>query len=152
MIMDTKRKSVRTVLFQAFSSAFVKDILDNPVYMGKIAYGRRRTERSLEQEMRCTWSNRMSFHLRGQHEAIISEEDWHLAQEKRKVNAFRREKVTDPEHAHILSGILKCPCCGKSLYGNIAKAHSKRQENPILLLLQKHVGSNWSQMHLPREH
>jgi site-specific DNA recombinase len=24
-----------------------------------------------------------------------------------------------------LSGILKCPCCGKSLYGNIAKAHSK---------------------------
>ena len=24
-----------------------------------------------------------------------------------------------------MSGILKCPCCGKSLYGNIAKAHSK---------------------------
>ena len=31
----------------------------------------------------------------------------------------------DIEHAHILSGLLKCPCCGKSLYGNIAKAHSK---------------------------
>ena len=57
--------------------------------------------------------------------AIISEEDWNLAQDKRKANAFRREKVIDPEHAHILSGILKCPCCGKSLYGNIAKAHSK---------------------------
>ena len=27
-----------------FSSNFVKDVLDNPVYMGKIAYGRRRTE------------------------------------------------------------------------------------------------------------
>lgn len=25
----------------------------------------------------------------------------------------------------VLSGLLKCPCCGKSLYGNIAKAHSK---------------------------
>ena len=61
----------------------------------------------------------------GKHEAIISEEDWSLAQEKRKVNAYRREKVNDPTHAHILSGILKCPCCGKSLYGNIAKAHSK---------------------------
>lgn len=24
-----------------------------------------------------------------------------------------------------MSGILKCPCCGKNLYGNIAKAHSK---------------------------
>ena len=61
----------------------------------------------------------------GKHEAIISEEDWNLAQEKRKINAYRRGKVNDPTHAHILSGILKCPCCGKSLYGNIAKAHSK---------------------------
>ena len=61
----------------------------------------------------------------GQHEAIISEQDWDLAQAKRKSNSFRREKVNDPNHAHILSGILKCPCCGKSMYGNIAKAHSK---------------------------
>ena len=61
----------------------------------------------------------------GQHEVIISEEDWYLAQEKRKINSFKREKVNNPDHAHILSGILKCPCCGKSMYGNIAKAHSK---------------------------
>jgi site-specific DNA recombinase len=61
----------------------------------------------------------------GQHEAIISEEDWYLAQEKRKINSFKREKVNNPDHAHILSGILKCPCCGKSMYGNIARAHSK---------------------------
>ena len=59
------------------------------------------------------------------HEAIIWVEDWNLAQEKRKINAYRRKKVNDHTHAHILSGILKCPCCGKSLYGNIAKAHSK---------------------------
>ena len=61
----------------------------------------------------------------GHHEAIISETDWKLAQEKRKANNFKREKVHDIEHAHILPGLLKCPCCGKSLYGNIAKAHSK---------------------------
>ena len=28
-----------------FSRSFVQDVLDNPVYMGKIAYGRRRTEK-----------------------------------------------------------------------------------------------------------
>lgn len=61
----------------------------------------------------------------GQHEAIVSEEDWKMAQEKRKLNAYKREKINNPEHAHILSGILRCPCCGKSLYGNISKAHSK---------------------------
>ena len=58
----------------------------------------------------------------GIHEAIISEEDWNLAQEKRSKNNYKREKIHDPEHAHILSGVLKCPCCGKGMYGNIAKA------------------------------
>lgn len=61
----------------------------------------------------------------GQHAAIISEEDWYLAQEKRKRNSFKREKVNNPDHAHVLSGILRCPCCGKGMYGNIAKAHDR---------------------------
>ena len=109
-----------------FSSNFVKDVLDNPVYMGKIAYGRRRTEKKLgtRNEMHVVEQDEFPVYA-GKHEAIISEEDWNLAQVKRKKNAFQREKVNDPDHVHILSGLLKCPCCGKSLYGNIAKAHSK---------------------------
>ena len=82
-------------------------------------------------------------------EAIISEEDWYLAQEKRKINSFRREKVNNPDHAHILSGILKCPCYGKSMYGNIAKAHSKdryaassRRKSPAITF----IGSYWHLM------
>ena len=109
-----------------FSSNFVKDVLDNPIYMGKIAYGRRRTEKKqgTRNEMHVVEQSEFNVY-EGQHEVIISEEDWALAQEKRKRNAFKREKVNKPDHAHILSGILKCPCCGKNLYGNIAKAHSK---------------------------
>ena len=109
-----------------FSATFVKSIIDNPIYMGKIAYGRRRTEKKLgaRNEMHVVTQSEFPVYD-GQHEAIISEEDWNLAHEKRKVNAYRREKINDPEHAHILSGILKCPCCGKSLYGNVSKAHSK---------------------------
>lgn len=109
-----------------FSANFVKDVLDNPVYMGKIAYGRLKTEKKLgtRNEMRVV--EQLEFPIYdGQHEAVISEEDWRLAQEKRKSNIYRREKINNSEHAHILSGILKCPCCGKSLYGNISKAHSK---------------------------
>ena len=34
-------------------------------------------------------------------------------------------KLENGELAHILSGILKCPCCGKGMYGNIAKAGRK---------------------------
>ena len=109
-----------------FSASFVKSIIDNLIYMGKIAYGRRRTEKKIgaRNEMHVVAQSEFPVY-EGQHNAIVSEEDWNLAHEKRKVNAYRREKVNDPEHAHILSGILKCPCCGKSLYGNVSKAHSK---------------------------
>ena len=101
------------------SSSFIKKIIDNPVYMGKIAYGRRRTEKKTGTRNETHVVEQSEFPVyEGIHEAIISEEEWNLAHK----NNNRREKIHDPEHAHILSGILKCPCCGKGMYGNIAKA------------------------------
>ena len=137
-----KKKIRQNGTIPGFSSNFVKDILDNPVYMGKIAYGRRRTEKKLgtRNEMHVVEQDEFPIYD-GQHEAIISEEDWNLAQDKRKANAFRREKVIDPEHAHILSGILKCPCCGKSLYGNIAKAHSKDKKTRYYYYCKNTLGA-----------
>ena len=111
---------------EAYDDYFLKKIIDNPVYMGKIAYGRRRTEKKTgtRNEMHVVEQSEFPVY-EGIHEAIISEEEWNLAQEKRSKNNYRREKIHDPEHAHILSGILKCPCCGKGMYGNIAKAGRK---------------------------
>ena len=116
-----------------FSSSFIKKIIDNLVYMGKIAYGRRRTEKKTGTRNETHVVEQSDFPVyEGVHVAIIAEEDWELAQEKRSKNNYRREKVHDPEHAHILSGILKCPCCGKEMYGNIAKAGRKDNKTRYL--------------------
>ena len=116
-----------------FSASFIKKIIDNPVYMGKIAYGRRRTEKKTGTRNETYVVEQSDFPVyEGIHEAIIAEEDWELAQEKRSKNNYRREKIHDPEHAHILSGILKCPCCGKGMYGNIAKAGRKDNKTRYL--------------------
>ena len=110
----------------AFSASFVVAVIDNPVYMGKIAYGRRRTEKKIgtRNEMHKVSQNEFGLYD-GQHEAIVTEEVWQLAHEKRQKTNFQREKVRDPNHAHVLSGILKCPGCGKGMYGNISTPHKK---------------------------
>ena len=101
--------------------------------MGKIAYGRRRTEKKTGTRNETYVVEQSDFPVYERiHEAIIAEEDWELAQEKRSKNNYRREKIHDPEHAHILSGILKCLCCGKGMYGNIAKAGRKDNKTRYL--------------------
>lgn len=94
--------------------------------MGKIAYGCRRTEKKTGTRNETHVVEQSDFPVyEGVHEVIIAEEDWELVQKKRSKNNYRREKIHAPEHAHILSVILKCPCCGKGMYGNIAKAGRK---------------------------
>ena len=117
-------------IFKKFSAVFVRGILDNPIYCGKIAFGRRKVEKKLgtRNEMHVVKQSEFPVYI-GQHEAIVSEDDWNLAQTKRQRTTGRREKVRDPDHAHILSGILKCPCCGRNLYGNVSNAHSKDNKN-----------------------
>lgn len=117
-IRKVQRQNGKNPLFDAH---LVRLILKNPVYCGKIAYGRRKTEK--------VHGTRNEYHLveqddfllvDGLHEAIISEDIWNAAQAKLIVQAKKYEHVNKgkDERTHLLSGIVRCPICGAGMYGN----------------------------------
>lgn len=114
-----KKKRQNNTL-DAFAASFIKGVIDNPVYCGKLAYGRRHNEKIPGAHNQYHIVKQDEYMLYdGEHEAIVSEELWLQAKEKRDVNGFKREKVHSLEHEHILSGIVKCPVCGSGMYGNV---------------------------------
>lgn len=111
-----------------FDSHLIRLILKNPVYCGKIAYGRRKTEK--------VHGTRNDYHLveqdnyilvDGLHEPIVTEEVWQEAQVKLLAQAKKYEHVNrgKDERTHLLSGIVKCPICGAGMYGNKSIKHKK---------------------------
>lgn len=112
------KKKRQNGTLDAFTAHFVKLVLDNPIYCGKIAFGRRKTEKIQGSRNQYHVVKQEQYPVNdGIHEAIINEEDWLLAQEKRKKTGVKNEKIYSVEHQHLLSGILRSPECGAGLYG-----------------------------------
>jgi len=111
-----------------FNAWLIRQILKNPVYCGKIAYGRRKTEKvhGTRNEYQIRWNDDYLL-VDGIHEAIVSEEVWQAAQVKLAAQADKYESVNPPEgtHVHILSGLIKCPVCGAGMYGNKSTKRKK---------------------------
>ena len=104
-----------------FSATLIRAILKNPVYCGKIAFGRRKLEK--------IHGTRNEYHqvpqenyllVDGLHEGIVSEELWNAAQVKLLAQSKRYEPVnrSKTEQAHLLSALIKCPICGAGMYSN----------------------------------
>ena len=104
-----------------FSATLIRAILKNPVYCGKIAFGRRKLEK--------IHGTRNEYHqvpqenyllVDGLHEGIVSEELWNAAQIKLLAQSKRYEPVnrSKTEQAHLLSALVKCPICGAGMYSN----------------------------------
>lgn len=111
---------------EAFTSSFLIGVIDNPIYCGKLAYGRRRSEKipGTRNQYRTVKTNDYMLHA-GIHEAIISEEGWLAAQKQRENTSIRQPKTHSLEHEHVLSGLLKCPICGSGMYGNVNRKKKK---------------------------
>ena len=122
----TKNKN-RVQEITYFTRNTVKNIIDNPVYMGKIAYGRRKQEKvkgTRDQYRRICADDYLMVDAK--HEAVIDEQTWMDAQERRKATGVAWQKTHSLEHEHILSGILKCPLCGLGLGGTVRRRRNKK--------------------------
>jgi len=105
-----------------FDAHLIRLIIRNPVYCGKIAFGRRKTEK--------IHGTRNDYHMvkqddylvvDGKHKAIVTEEQWNKAQVKLNAMAGKFEHVHKGSNTrvHLLSGVIKCPKCGGPMYGNV---------------------------------
>ena len=121
-----KKKKRQNNTLDAFAASFIKGVLDNPVYCGKLAYGRRKNEKvsGTRNEYRIVKQENYMLHD-GIHEGIISETDWELVHQKREKTGVKYEKTHSLDHEHILSGILRCPLCGSGMYGNVNRKKKK---------------------------
>lgn len=121
------KKKVKKNELNYFARSFIMKILDNPVYTGKIAYGRSATEKvkgSRDQYRRVKADDYML--VDGMHEAIIDKEMWEAARVRRKETGVKWDKTHSLEHEHILSGVLKCPICGTGLVGTVRRRKNKK--------------------------
>lgn len=124
-IRKLQRQNGKNPLFDAH---LIRLILKNPVYCGKIAYGRRRMEK--------VHGTRNDYHLveqdnyllaDGLHEGLVSEDVWQAAQVKLLAQAKKYEHVNrgQNERTHLLTGIVKCPVCGAGMYANKSIKYKK---------------------------
>lgn len=93
----------------------------NPVYNGKIAFGRRTLEKVHGTRNEYKQVEQDEYLIsEGIHEAIVSDEVWQAAQVKLKSQAKKYEHVNKGKdtRTHLLSGIVKCPICGVGMFGN----------------------------------
>nr|WP_290851062.1 recombinase family protein [Eubacterium sp. LMAG:50] len=104
---------------ETWSSHFIRLILDNPVYCGKIAYGRRTREKVKGTKNEYKQVHAEDYILEdGQHEGIISEKLWQKVHAKRMATGIKQPSKIGKDRSHLLTGILKCPLCGSLMYTN----------------------------------
>ena len=92
-----------------FSVGSIKDILMNPIYIGKIRYN----VRPNWSEKRRRNKNSNPLIVDGIHKSIIDEELWDKVQKLMESTKGKPSRIYDGEFP--LTGILRCPVCGAGM-------------------------------------
>ena len=106
-----------------WSSDHIKRMLSNPVYTGRVAWGKRRTEKvpGSDNEYRLVKQDEYILSEVISHEAFVSKEDFDKVQEIKAIRGKKGNHNIGQYNAHLLSGIVKCPQCGAPMYIGMTK-------------------------------
>lgn len=107
-----------------WNQAVIKDMLSNVLYIGKIRWNARKQSTEYDDGKLVKKLRRQDQEnqiiVQGKHPAIISEELFEKAMEKRKTNAVPVNHLMAVQNP--LAGIIKCKKCGMSIVRHVPKS------------------------------
>ncbi len=116
--------NIKTRKGNLFNYSLIQQMLDNPVYAGKIRYNRyEEWNRDLEENERKRKKSDKIVIVEGKHEAIIDTETWENVRSEREKRGGQRKKKRDGKH--LLSGKVLCPQCGTPMVSNSSQRTNK---------------------------
>lgn len=132
-----------------WSSDHIKRMLSNPVYTGRVAWGKRRTEKvpGKDNEYRLVKQDEYILSEVTSHEEFVSKEDFDKVQEIKAIRGKKGNHNIGQYNAHLLSGIVKCPQCGAPMYIGMTKwtnqdGTERRTESYVCSYATKHRGTS----------
>ncbi|WP_416199076.1 MAG: Recombinase family protein [Sporanaerobacter sp.] len=133
----------RTRKGKQFATATVQKILENPIYCGRLFWGKRKQKKKTEQGVRI-WEKTDIYSIdffdlpQGNHEPIITEEFFLETVERlrsRKINrknnnmaeamAYITKREYEDAHKKMFINILHCPNCGGKMTSSLQPGHRR---------------------------
>lgn len=107
---------LRTDMGKRFEPSYIRLMLQNPVYIGKVQWNQRQTVYHIEDGKRVKSRPRSDnmILVDGHHEAIIDEKLWKEVQTMFATHE-KRPKNVDAVTINPLAGLVVCSCCGRHM-------------------------------------
>ena len=107
--------------FTDWSLFHIKRMLCNPLYTGRVAFGRTRLEHieGTENDYRRVKADSFILSDEKSHEPLVSDELFARAQAKLNESKITGVSPFGRNPKYLLSGLLRCPMCGSSMYSEL---------------------------------
>jgi resolvase len=117
-----------------WSAATIKPMLQNPVYIGMVTWGRRAQQKSVQDGVVTITRPRLKEYdtYKGLHEPIIDQETFDAAQ-KRRTEYRMPHAVADLPLTNPLARVLYCARCGHVMY---RRPYMRNMHQPMILCQQ----------------